>query len=62
MTQKEMANLFLDALEYEDVSDLDVLDALASVGLVLAPMPDDANPASDEYMAEIQRIAEKMAN
>jgi hypothetical protein len=51
--QTELARRF--AAELELVNTMDVLDALAMAGLILARAPAGTNPASEAYAHELTR-------
>lgn len=63
MTQRELARRLADAIEERwfdedyDPTELDVLDWLASAGLVLAEPP-VGNPASDEYIGAVREASQ----
>ena len=53
MDQIKAARVVADELQangHEDISDLDLLDVLASYGLVFEKAPKGKNPASDSYL------------
>lgn len=47
------------AEELEDVTALDILDSLASMGLVLSEHKGEGNPASEAYMSLIAKSAKR---
>jgi len=62
--QEEYCQMILDELcdcgHDHDISSFDLLDVLASTGLILSP-PSTGNPASQEYMSTLVKMEKEKA-